>query len=112
MNRAVIGLALLCCACGFELTSQRNKSNHARRQAPGYDDDDGDECIGQALSDDTVTAECAQAIFSAPDDAAELAVVCSSTCDSLYLALARCEGEEDTRQAYRNQCTNGYIGPQ
>ena len=104
MKCAVIGLVLLCCAFGFELTSKMSKSN-ARRQAPD------DECIDQALSDGTVTAECIQAIDSALDDEAEVAAVCSSTCDSLYLAWVQCDGEEDTRQAYSFECTNGYVGP-
>ena len=104
MKCAVIGLVLLCCAFGFELTSKMSKSN-ARRQAPD------DECIDQALSDGTVTAECIQAIDSALDDEAELAALCSSTCDSLYLAWVQCDGEEATRQAYNDECTNGYVGP-
>ena len=102
MKCAAIGLVLLCCAFGFELTSTMSKSN---ARPPD------DECIDQALSDGTVTAECTQAIDGALDDEAELAAVCSSTCDSLYLAWVQCDGEEATRQAYSIECTNGYVGP-
>ena len=103
----VIGLAFLCCVSGFEVFSTLAKSTTKRDITP-----EANLCFLTALSGDTagVSSECLQALTTAPDDQARKGVMCSSSCNSLYVTVELCLGPEQTRVAYNELCTNGYQG--
>ena len=108
---AVIGLMLLYGACGFALMPASDLS-FKKRQTANPDEAAHLDCLVKELMAGTISRDCIQGIVhAAPDKPAEVKIGCSSTCDSLYLAVVKCAGQETTRQLYSKECTNGYMGP-
>ena len=107
---AVIGLMLLYGACGFALRPASDLLFVKRQTATS--DPKLVNCLRNKLTEGTVSSDCVQGIANAGADmAAEYAIVCSSTCDSLYPAIVACAGADATRELYREVCTNGYTVP-
>ena len=71
-------------------------------------------CLKKGLVDGTVviSKDCSSGLnINDLHEPGTEAIVCSSTCDSLYLAVVQCLGEADAHGIYSKECTNGYMGP-
>ena len=110
LRSVIFGLMLLYGVCGFSLIPSLDLSILKKRAPSG-----GEvivQCVLQDIVNGKVSRSCADALSNAPDTPAKRNAACSSACDSLYVSVAKCAGEEITRSIYSQECTNGYQGPQ
>ena len=106
LRSAVVVLMLLYSVCGMPTLNL--PLSIGKRQA----DPDAAAIKACAVKDVSVSSVCRDAAVKDPPSAADITAICSSTCDSLYLAAVRCAGSEILISlAYSKLCTNGYHGP-